>query len=293
MHETKTCPVCGNTELVLFDNIPDHSVSKEIFRITKCPGCDLLFTNPRPDDHELSRYYQSDNYISHGSKTNNLINKMYVIARFLTLKSKVRIVKKNAMEGPLLDIGCGTGHFVKVASQSGRTTIGVEPSENARKIALKNNSSIYASLEACHERNFSAITLWHVLEHVPDLKNTLALISEKLHPDGTIFIALPNYASHDGQHYKQYWAGYDVPRHLWHFNRKAVLELIHSSALKLKKIIPMKLDSYYVSLLSERYKQQGRLSLFGYARGILNGLCSNLSARKTRDYSSIIYVIGK
>ena len=129
--------------------------------------------------------------------------------------------------------------------------------------------------------------MWHVLEHVPNVENQIAQLKRLLKPHGTIFIAVPNFKSYDANYYGNFWAAYDVPRHLWHFSKTAIQKLFAKQNLKLIKILPMILDSFYVSLLSEKYKT-GKMN---FVKAFYIGLLSNIKAKQNLEYSSHIYVI--
>jgi 2-polyprenyl-3-methyl-5-hydroxy-6-metoxy-1,4-benzoquinol methylase len=193
----------------------------------------------------------------------------------------------------ILDYGCGTGEFLKKCHDNHWKVYGVEPSGSARKQAsLLTNTAITEKIQELAEKDFNVITLWHVLEHVSDPNRIITEIKQKLAQDGTIFIAVPNYKSWDGSHYKQFWAGYDVPRHLWHFSQQTMKTLIEKNDLKLQRVIPMKLDSFYVSMLSEKYKNNTS-AITGILKAITNGIRSNWRARRNQEYSSLLYVIKK
>jgi SAM-dependent methyltransferase len=255
-----------------------------------------VFTSPRPLPKDLGRYYVSDDYISHSRKTQNLFDKVYQISRHFTLKWKLNLVRENTLKSnglqTLLDYGCGTGEFLRKCKTAGVSIKGVEPSDIARNHATQlTGQAIYKSIEESSE-TFDAITLWHVLEHVPNLDHVILQLKQKLNKNGTMFIAVPNHLSKDAQTYNSTWAGYDVPRHLWHFNQQSMERLLNRLSLKLERTIPMKLDSYYVSMLSEKHKS-GRNTLAGILKGFLNGVKSNYTARNTHEYSSLIYVVRK
>jgi len=293
MHEQTTCPVCGGNNFALHLTTHDFHLTGEEFALQSCTNCGLLVTSPRPEDSQLMNYYQSADYISHTGRGTNLVNRLYLLARRFTLRQKVRLINRLAGNGAVLDFGCGTGGFLNQAERMGWMTYGVEPSKPARLVALRSQDRIYADLKSCPALNVDAITLWHVLEHLPDPNATLDQLRNKLSRTGTIFIAVPNVRSYDGLHYGAYWAGLDVPRHLWHFNQRAMTTLLGKHALKPEAVVPMKLDSYYVSLLSEKYLANGKLSLPSFFRAAKTGHHSNRAARKSTEYSSLIYVAKK
>ncbi len=293
MYESlKKCPVCGDNSFANFLIVKDHAVSQESFAIVACKNCTLKFTNPRPASEHIARYYESSAYISHTSKGNSLLNIGYKTVRRFTLRSKLKIVNNYSQKGKLLDVGCGTGHFLEVCKKGGWTVTGIEPNANARALAKKNiNDEVYADLFHLKKKDqYDAITLWHVLEHVENLEETIKHLRKILTPKGRIFIAVPNTNALDAKIYQAHWAAYDVPRHLYHFNITSMKHLFKAHKLKLKKIIPMKLDSFYISMLSEKYKHGSN----NYISAFKNAINSNIYAKKNNgEYSSLIYVIKK
>jgi 2-polyprenyl-3-methyl-5-hydroxy-6-metoxy-1,4-benzoquinol methylase len=296
MEFVNQCPSCDGDLFSPYRTCLDHTVSHETFQLMRCETCKLVLTSPRPLSKDLGRYYVSDDYISHTPKSKKFFDKVYQLSRHFTLKWKLNLVRENALTSngiqTLLDYGCGTGEFLYKCKNEGIKIKGVEPSDIARTYASELiGQPVYGSIEESTE-TFDAITLWHVLEHVPDLNNIILLLKEKLNKNGTMFIAVPNHLSKDAQVYKSLWAAYDVPRHLWHFNKQSMEHLLNKLSLKLEKTIPMQLDSYYVSMLSEKHKA-GKSTFAGLIKGFLNGAKSNYAARNTGEYSSLIYVVRK
>lgn len=284
------CPICKSRSIKPFRICKDFTVSHETFTINRCDGCTLGITSPRPDTENLGRYYQSEEYISHSGKSSGLMGPLYTIARKFALNWKARIVENQSKIGMALDFGCGTGDFLKTLKTKGWAIEGVEPSDLARtKAESLTDQKLYSSLSEIPTKQFDAITAWHVIEHVPELSSVIQQLAQLLKKDGTIFIAVPNYESPDAEKYNDLWAGYDVPRHLWHFSRKSMKQLLETNGLDVKKIIPMKLDAYYVSMLSEQYKNGTRGSIANLIKGFISGFKSNLTAG-ANNYSSLIYV---
>jgi 2-polyprenyl-3-methyl-5-hydroxy-6-metoxy-1,4-benzoquinol methylase len=293
MQEIKTCPVCQSNQWKYVFDVTDHGITKESFSLIKCESCSLLVTSPRPANEKLSLYYQSEDYISHSGKSTNFLNLIYLLVRKISLRWKLSIITKIIPTGKLLDIGCGTGEFLNTIKSAGWEVSGVEPSETARRKAEELlQHSLLENLETATGQ-FEIITLWHVLEHLPDLKGSLEKIFNLLNSDGRVLIAVPNHNSADSKKYGAFWAGYDVPRHLWHFNQKAMATLLQASNFKLEKTIPMKLDSFYVSMLSEKYMNGGKNGIRNILKGLKNGLLSNLKSIRSGEYSSLIYIARK
>lgn len=283
------CPVCGNTSLNSFLSCIDHLVSHETFSIIRCPNCQLGITSPRPDDKELPRFYESDDYISHSGKSKGIIGLLYRIVRNLTLRWKHKVINSYAIPGEILDYGCGSGEFLATMKSQQWKISGIEPSEKAQlKAQSITGTTIASSLSELPEKKFSAITLWHVLEHIPDLNGVLNDLKKVLIKDGAIFIAVPNYASPDSQYYNQDWAGYDVPRHLWHFSKNSMKMLLEKNGFKLIATKGMVQDAFYVSMLSERYRGSGSISQL--LKGFIHGIKSNSRAAGNKNYSSMLYI---
>ena len=286
------CPICKSDKLSNHIICKDHMVSGESFAITRCSNCSFLFTNPRPNQENIGSYYHSEKYISHSNQANNFINSIYKLTRLFTLSKKVKLINTISTEKSVLDFGCGTGDFLYKCKINGWNIAGLEPDENARDQAKKKTeTSIIKNINELNKiDNISLITLWHVLEHVPDLNSTIESLKSKLSKNGKILIAVPNYQSYDAKLYREHWAAYDVPRHLYHFSMDTMKLLLNNHGLKIYKTIPMKIDSFYVSLLSEKYKK-GKSN---YIKSFINGYKSNIYANKNENqYSSIIYIAGK
>jgi SAM-dependent methyltransferase len=267
----------------------DHSVSGESFALVKCSNCSLVITSPRPKNQYLSNYYKSDQYISHTDKANSLINIVYKIVRNYTLSQKVKLINRlNKKTGSLLDYGCGTGDFVKDARKKNWQAFGYEPDDDARNIADKKNKGFILSQVNQNKDVFDVITAWHVIEHVADLRQAITDLKKKLKDNGHLIIAVPNHNSMDAKHYGRYWAAYDVPRHLYHFNKLSMQALAKNYKLKLVETLPMKFDSYYVSMLSEKYKERGN-----FLNALKVGFNSNAKAAHNQEYSSLIYIFKK
>mgnify|MGYP001190355659 CR=1 FL=1 len=290
MTEVKSCPICGGTAFKTYITTKDYSVSNETFTLQECITCGFVFTNPRPSETDLDRYYQSDNYISHSDKPRTFFDRIYWLAREYALRNKFELVN-SYLPKTILDYGCGTGAFLEYCKRQGLAVTGMEPSPTARTIAARKikPAAVHKSIDDLID-TYDVITLWHVLEHIPDLQDTIIKLSKALSENGTLIVAVPNITSWESTQYNEYWAAYDVPRHLWHFSPRTITRLLAKHNLLLKEVRPMKLDSFYVSLLSEKYRRQNKAGLFGMINALKNGMLSNLKARKTGAYSSLIYI---
>ena len=285
-------PINPDINLENFLTCKDYTVSRETFDLLWDKKSDFLITAPQPKIEELSKYYDSEDYISHTDASKSVMDKLYQIAKKYAISNKINLVKKVALTNKskikLLDVGCGTGDFLHACNKKGILVTGIEPNEKARKLAInkipeiKISDSIFNSTE-----KFDVITMWHVLEHVPNLEKYIIKLKSLLSEKGVLIIAVPNFKSYDAKHYEEFWAAYDVPRHLWHFSKKAIIDLFSKVDLHLQKILPMRLDSFYVSLLSEKYKT-GKSN---FITAFFIGFVSNFKGFFTKEYSSHIYIL--
>ena len=285
--------VVNSTDKKLYLNVKDHSVSGEEFQLRYNEEFDFLETYPQPSEDVLGNYYESEDYISHTDSKRNSFERAYHFIKSIALKRKLKLINSfSSDEKNLLDIGCGTGDFLKIAKDNNWNVAGIEPNENARSIAnAKTNHSVFSvdKLSKFEPQSFDVITLWHVLEHLPNLKSQIELFESLLKPKGRLVIAVPNYKSYDAKHYKEFWAAFDVPRHLWHFSQISISKLFATKHMNVEKTLPMSFDAYYVSLLSEKYKYKSMNPISAF----WIGWKSNFKARQTGEYSSLIYCIKK
>ena len=289
MENIQNCPVCGSPHSSLKFKAKDYTVSNEMFHIVTCDSCRLIYTNPRPAAHEAGPYYHASAYISHSDTNEGIVNKLYHAVRKFTLQSKTNWIeseKKGTKE--LLDVGCGNGHFLAAAKEKGWNINGVElDPETAARAANLTGLTIAPSLkEIDPAKEFQVITLWHVLEHVYELDEYFQFFKSRLAKDGKLLFALPNPASFDATYFKQYWAAYDVPRHIYHFTPATIAALAEKYGFKLKSSRGLIFDSFYISLLSNEYKTGNKRLLHSFCIGLL----SNLRAMLVKpNYSSNLY----
>ncbi len=289
------CPVCGSSDFKEVLRVKDRTVSGEVFPVMECRECSLRFTQDIPNEESIAPYYKSEDYISHTATSKGIVNRLYHAVRKRTIRRKRQMIigLTGVKTGALLDIGSGTGTFAADMQTNGWKVTALEPDEAARKVAREMHQvdlKPLAELDKLPPASFDAITMWHVLEHVHALQHYMQRLKELLKPGGRLFIAVPNYTSLDAKKYGEHWAAYDVPRHLYHFSPQSMRVLLEKNGLKLSRQLPMYYDSFYISLLSSKYRR-GSVS---WLDAVSTGLRSNLSAFGNKDrFSSIIYVIEK
>lgn len=292
---TKSCPVCGNSNLLPFVVCVDNLVSKDKFQLLRCDKCNFGVTQDFPSEDEIGKYYEAAEYVSHSDTHKGIINRLYHIVRKVSLKSKTKLVIKSSGKsiGSLLDIGAGTGYFLNAVKSTGWSVKGIEKSESTRlqaKAKFGLDCLPSDSLFDLDEKSFDVITMWHVLEHVEKLDDTVTTLHKILKPDGVALIALPNKESFDARHYKGDWAAYDVPRHLWHFSIPDFTRLADKHGFVVTQVKPMYFDGFYISMLSEQNKGTALGALIGLIKGGFFFIGNLFNKKKS---SSVIYILKK
>lgn len=274
--------------LTPYKKVKDHFLSGEEFDLLYNQEFKMLVTSPVPEN--LDSYYDSSAYISHSNQKRGIFEKTYGFVKTIALQRKLKLINSFDLPGKsLLDIGAATGDFLATCKKGGWDVKGTEPNQKARSIAFQQGIELLENNEGLKKHSFDVITLWHVLEHIENLFEFISQLNELLKDNGRIIVAVPNYKSFDSEYYKEYWAAYDVPRHLWHFSKESIVKLFSKENIVVDQILPMKFDAFYVSLLSEKYKS-GKMNLF---QAFFTGLKSNRKAKRTGEHSSLIYVLKK
>lgn len=288
----KKCPWCESEKTQIHLWLKDEFLTKEDFQIHECHNCGLLFTEPRPPKDKIGEYYKSEEYYSHQENKQGFIPRIYERVKSINLKNKYNMATSGMKLGTMLDIGCGVGDFMHTMETHGWKTVGIEPSEEAVNIAKKRTkASVHRpeELKDFPNESFDLITMWHVLEHVDDLKFEIAQLQRLLKKNGRLVLALPNFKSYDAEYYKEKWAAYDVPRHLNHFCKQSIKNIFKDSELTWMKTNKLHWDAYYISYMSEQYKHHS----LALARGVFRGFVSNIKARKSGEWSSLVYIFEK
>ncbi len=290
------CPICNKEDIASLLHTKDYSLTGDDFQIIQCANCTLEYTDPSPSKEAIAPYYNFPSYISHTDTKEGLVNQIYHKVRNYTLTQKTNWVQSlfTGHKGQLLEVGAGTGAFAHSMLKKGWKVTALEPDAASRKKALENYDINLLPIEELFQlepAKYEVITLWHVLEHVHDLNAYMKTFHSLLKPNGRLIIAVPNYTSYDAGFYMNFWAAYDVPRHLYHFSPLSMHYLAKKHKMSIVQKLPMWFDSFYVSLLSEKYKESG---IIGMMRAFFIGCISNLTALSNVDRgSSMIYEIKK
>ena len=293
MEDIQQCLVCGNTAVLHCGQPKDHTVSHTTFSIKCCSQCGFAFTSPRPAQDTIGQYYLSADYISHASGAQDFRSRIYHTVRRIAIRNKYTLISKFKRTGHALDVGCGTGNFLAYLAQQGFHVQGVEISPIARSIATEKGLPVVPTLAHLPiTYQFDLVTLWHVLEHVPDPRATLHQLFEQMSPGAVLIAAVPDRESWDCEHYGEAWAAWDVPRHLFHFRRQDLVQLLTETGFQLVGVKNMWFDAPYVSMLSEQYR--GATQALALVKGVAVGMWSNLIALlQNRPTSSTMYLAQK
>lgn len=289
------CPLCGKTHFKQVMNCTDFYASGEQFKLFSCESCGFIFTQKVPVESEIGKYYESPDYISHTDTRKGVVNSIYHYVRSYMLGRKARLVEKEThrKSGNLLDIGTGTGYFAHTMQSRGWKVEAVEKSPQAREFVREHfglDVKPESALQEFLPDSFDVITLWHVMEHLEQLNETWECLRNLLNEKGLLIIALPNCSSYDAKRYGEFWAAYDVPRHLWHFTPSTIQQLASAHGFIMAERHPMPFDAFYISMLSEKNKGNSRSFLKGMYAGTLAWFSSLVKKEKS---SSMIYVFRK
>ena len=267
--------------------VKDHMLTGEEFFLEHHPELHLFKTCPVPTD--LNAYYESEEYISHTDRKGSLRERAYqVVKQIQFVQKRSRMLKYVKADARVLDVGTGTGDWPAYLQSKGHASVGLETNRRAQHKAVEKGVHTISDWNELQQEQFDCITLWHVLEHVPEPSEVLTTLHQHLEPGGVVMIAVPNYRSWDAQFYKEFWAAYDVPRHLWHFSSDSIRTLGRAAGFQWMKKYPMWFDAFYVCLLSESYRDNGNS-----IRGIGVAICSTIRAMLTKEHSSMLYVLQK
>lgn len=290
-----SCPLCGAQKFSPVHTCIDYTVSQESFELYSCNECSFTFTQNFPSEEFMDSYYESEDYIAHSNTKKGIVSLFYHWVRAITLRQKARLIKREYPQktGVLLDFGAGTGHFAHKMHKKQWEVEAFEKSKKARTVArarlgihLKEEKAI----DLLAPNSIDVITLWHVMEHLQDINGFFEKFNELLIEQGLLIVAVPNPTSYDANYYKEKWAAYDVPRHLWHFSPTTMQRWGIKHGFVLAAHYPMPFDGFYVSILSEKNQKHFCSILRGFYVG-LKGFLQSL-AKKERS-SSMIYVFRK
>ena len=267
--EKISCFICGENEK------NSTILSKDTFNVVEC-ACGFKFINPRPDPKEISKFYNLDTYHPH-QKGSGLIYFLFKMSRYLTYSWKMSLIKKYSSNNIVhLDYGGGDGSFSKYVRYFNIKSYSYDP------IADKSNKTIDK------DKKYNIVTLWHSLEHIHDLDNFFNTL-DCIVNNGRIIVAVPNFNAFEKKYFKDAWAAYDIPRHLYHFDHITLEKLFYKKGYNLIDKRRMILDTIYISFLSRKIANIGYVKtlwiiILSIVKVLYNGPNSS---------SSLLYVFKK
>ena len=262
----------------------DYLVSNETFLVEeKEKG--ISFTKPVVNDEKIEKYYNTTDYLPHSSNK-TLMSFLFDFFSKIMVKNKTSFMLSLGAVNTYLDYGCGVGKLINSMKKKGVESYGYDTSSLA--VSACNNKSLKASSNLDDLPNqFDLISFWHSLEHVSDYTKALKKTKQILSKNGSVVVALPNYDSFDAKFYSKFWAAYDTPRHRVHFTKKGFVKAAKQLGFDVVKIKPLLLDSFYISMMSEKYKQ----SFFYFLKGLFIGALSNIFFFFSKQASSHVFVL--
>ena len=269
--------------------VKDYFLTQEPFSLVKIKGLDVYKTTPRTKKGAIAKYYKSTKYLSHNNNK-SLFSLLYWFVRRLNFYFKYKVLKTvSDSEKSLLDFGSGNAYFVSQLNKRGFPAVAYDPFYDSVLNKKINDDKVLKNEKSLISAKFNTVTMWHSLEHVFSYKDTLSLVSKTLMSKGNLIVACPNYESFDANYYKKFWAGFDVPRHYWHFSPNGLIDVMSQNGFDHIMKKPMYFDAIYVSMLSEQYKQ----SKLWFIKGLVVGVWSNLVSVFKNNASSYVYLFKK
>ena len=251
--ETINCILCDSKRKKPFMDVHNRldPTDGTSYKLVQCE-CGLVYLDPRPTIADIGAFYQHSGYDPHTAQSQSLIQRLYRFAQFFTMTWKFRLVQKNATGQTLLDIGGGQGEFVSFVKRQGWKVALQDSSTEALELARHSGvDATYQNLvDIPPAARFDVITMWHSLEHIHDISELFIFIDNHLAPGGTLVIAVPNRMAAEEPFYKEKWAPWDAPRHLYHFRLEDVNRLLFSKGFTPVHSQGMFLDTIYNILLS-------------------------------------------
>jgi SAM-dependent methyltransferase len=229
------CLLCGSDHAAHLFRASDRlyrTTTKE-FDVVRCVSCGLARLDPQPAAEELRAYYPENYWFSPEQSAASRLEEAY---RRLVLRDHIRFVERALLsgcaKGPLLDVGCGGGLFLGMMRERGFRVVGLDFSREAASVAWRRQQApaICGTLDQAPLRPaaFAGITMFHVLEHLPDPRSFLIAAHRLLVSDGRLIVQVPNAASWQFRLLGRSWNGVDVPRHLFDFRDRDLEKLVES-----------------------------------------------------------------
>lgn len=295
-HARVDCPSCKEAGAIRYDKLRDRLFrAPGEWRIRECKACDFAWLDPLPEAAELGKLYS--HYYTHSEnakikdENRDLLKRhllaqafgyplpmrkpeLEIISAFLAVLPGLRDFAGGAVMwlpfragARLLDIGSGSGEFPKRMRELGWQVSGVETDPAAAKFAretygldIRGGDLVGANFS---ESEFHAITLSHVIEHVPDPQRYFQEIFRLLRPGGIVSLVTPNWHSRAHRKFAASWRGLEIPRHLQIFSQKKLLAMAVASGLQVKELRTVSRTARNIWWESKRIENAGEANDIG------------------------------
>ena len=308
--ETVPCPISNSTEFTPWLQVPDRFDSSgiKLWQLVQSRASGLIMLNPRPGSSEIAVHYQSGQYDPYlqASGISSLSERASLAARSLLLGYRASLVLKGALKPleklSILEIGCATGELLNFFHRSKAIPLdhlaGVEPDAASAAYAREVfGLSVSPFLQDGYPKKFDRLVLWHTLEHIHALHETLQGAASLLEPNGVLVLALPNPAGSGANSYRENWIAWDAPRHLFHFTPGTLERLLEQHHLRVFKCRPYLPDALYNTFYSEKLRcnrKGGRFHLLHQGLAFGRAMVSlGKEALWPKEASSFIYFARK
>ena len=248
--ENTHCIICSRKDALPFITLNDRlNKSSQKFHLLQCT-CGFIYLNPRPSSENIKHYYQSENYDPFIESTNPIWKTLYRYVQKISLSWKYKIIRRYIQGGRLLDIGGGKGDFADFMHEKEDWNVTLQDSMFDFEERENSISFIRQLSELNLPTKFDVITLWHSLEHIHNIKDLFDSLHNLQDDTGILMITVPNLNAPERNFYKDNWAPYDAPRHLYHFNFNRLNELCRNNGYEIIQKYSLFQDMPYNVLLS-------------------------------------------
>lgn len=275
------CLLCGASRGPVVVSGPDQLQGVPgVFTIVRCDTCGLLYQSPRPAESSIDRLYPAAYEPFQGGFSDD----GYIPRDLRRTVAFVDSIKPGG--GRLLDVGCGVGDFLAALRRSAVSwkMAGVEPSPHAVAVAQQRGLPVQqGTLETAPADSFDVITLWNVLEHVPDPRATLREIDRRLAPDGVLCLAVPVCDSWEARLFRNRWVGWELPRHFFLFNHATIRRTLETAGFQIIESACIS-GTYYGVVRSAQLVLEHRIHSYALRRIARAALSSRLVRALVKVY---------